>query len=71
MAPPPVQTQLAATLLNGFCCQQGYVLYSYRKKLKAELVGKSPAEIKELRESGIEVTDTYQVLGGLFINCSH
>lgn len=40
---------------------QGYVLYSFRKKLKAELVGKSQEEIKELRLAGQEVTDTYQV----------
>jgi hypothetical protein len=42
---------------------QGYILYSYRKKLKAELVGKSPNEIKELRLGGMEVTETYQVPG--------
>lgn len=40
---------------------QGYVLYSLRKKLKAELVGRSQEEIKELRLAGQEVTDTYQV----------
>lgn len=40
---------------------QGYILYSLRKKLKAELVGKSQEEIKELRLAGQEVTDTYQV----------
>eukprot|EP00775_Hariotina_reticulata_P010313 gene10313-10472_t len=40
---------------------QGYILYSFRKKLKAELVGKSQEEIKELRLAGEEVTDTYQI----------
>jgi ribonuclease Z len=40
---------------------QGYILYSLRKKLKAELVGRSQEEIKELRLAGQEVTDTYQV----------
>ncbi|GBF92046.1 ribonuclease, chloroplastic [Raphidocelis subcapitata] len=40
---------------------QGYILYTYRKKLKAELVGREAAEIKALREAGEEVTDTYQI----------
>ncbi|WIA08912.1 hypothetical protein OEZ85_008330 [Tetradesmus obliquus] len=40
---------------------QGYILYSLRKKLKAELVGRSQEEIKELRQAGQEVTDTYQI----------
>eukprot|EP00882_Tetradesmus_deserticola_P015032 GHRQ01016003.1.p1 GENE.GHRQ01016003.1~~GHRQ01016003.1.p1 ORF type:complete len:317 (+),score=117.62 GHRQ01016003.1:365-1315(+) len=40
---------------------QGYILYSMRKKLKAELVGRSQEEIKELRAAGQEVTDTYQI----------
>eukprot|EP00878_Enallax_costatus_P031452 GHUV01034397.1.p1 GENE.GHUV01034397.1~~GHUV01034397.1.p1 ORF type:complete len:214 (+),score=45.09 GHUV01034397.1:331-972(+) len=40
---------------------QGYILYSLRKKLKAELVGRSQDEIKELRLAGQEVTDTYQI----------
>ncbi len=39
---------------------QGYVLYALRKKLKPELVGRSQEEIRELRLSGQEVTDTYQ-----------
>lgn len=43
------------------CRPQGYILYSLRKKLKAELVGRSQEEIKELRQAGQEVTDTYQV----------
>jgi predicted MarR family transcription regulator len=44
-----------------WCPGQGYILYSLRKKLKAELVGRSQEEIKELRLAGQEVTDTYQV----------
>jgi hypothetical protein len=40
---------------------QGYILYSMRKKLKPELVGRSQEEVKQLRLSGQEVTDTYQV----------
>jgi hypothetical protein len=32
-----------------------------RKKLKPELVGRSQEEVKQLRLSGQEVTDTYQV----------
>lgn len=40
---------------------QGYIVYSYRKKLKPELVGQAPNEIKKLREAGEEVTDTYQI----------
>jgi hypothetical protein len=44
------------------CPCQGYILYSLRKKLKAELVGRSQEEIKELRLAGQEVTDTYQVI---------
>ncbi len=43
---------------------QGYILYSYRKKLKAELVGRSQDEIRQLRQAGQEVTDTYQVRRG-------
>lgn len=42
---------------------QGYLLYTYRKKLKAALVGRSQDEIKALRAAGEEVTDTYQVTG--------
>ena len=42
---------------------QGYLVYSYRKKLKAELVGRSQEEIKALRAAGEEVTDTYQARG--------
>lgn len=42
-------------------CLQGYILYSMRKKLKPELVGRSQEEVKQLRLSGQEVTDTYQV----------
>ncbi|KAI8469375.1 MAG: beta-lactamase-like protein [Monoraphidium minutum] len=40
---------------------QGYLLYSYRKKLKAELVGRGQEEIRALRAAGEEVTDTYQI----------
>ncbi|KAG2448672.1 hypothetical protein HYH02_006029 [Chlamydomonas schloesseri] len=58
-------------LPSGFLCRtfptthaipsQGYVIYSQRKKLKTELQGKSQAEIKELRLSGVDVTETHQV----------
>lgn len=40
---------------------QGYVLYSTREKLKAEYIGKSGAEIKELKASGVNITDTVEV----------
>eukprot|EP00884_Botryococcus_braunii_P013498 jgi/Botrbrau1/22149/Bobra.0206s0073.2 len=40
---------------------QGYVLYSVRRKLKAELGGLSQQEIKQLRLSGQEVTDEVRV----------
>lgn len=50
---------------------QGYLLYSFRRKLKAELVGRSQAEIRALRTAGEEVTDTYQVGGrGLRVLCT-
>jgi len=35
-----------------------------RKKLKPELVGRTQEEVKQLRLSGQEVTDTYQVSSG-------
>eukprot|EP00798_Chlamydomonas_sp_ICE-L_P005091 gene5091-34890_t len=40
---------------------QGYLLYSMRKKLKAELVGQSQDQIRELRSTGAEVTDCVRV----------
>ncbi|GLC42572.1 hypothetical protein PLESTB_001115300 [Pleodorina starrii] len=40
---------------------QGYVLYSQRRKLKAELVGKSQEEIRQLRLAGEDVTDTVTI----------
>ncbi|EFJ48707.1 hypothetical protein VOLCADRAFT_80918 [Volvox carteri f. nagariensis] len=40
---------------------QGYVLYSQRRKLKAELQGKSQEEIRQLRLAGQDVTDTVAV----------
>ncbi|GLI59458.1 hypothetical protein VaNZ11_001337 [Volvox africanus] len=40
---------------------QGYLLYSQRRKLKAELLGKSQEEIRELRLAGEDVTDTISV----------
>lgn len=40
---------------------QGYVIYSQRKKLKAELAGKTQDEIKALRMAGQDVTDTVNV----------
>ncbi|KAH7441939.1 hypothetical protein KP509_03G062900 [Ceratopteris richardii] len=37
---------------------QGYVIYSVRKKLKAEYLGLPSKEIKNLKESGVEITGT-------------
>ncbi|XP_042450271.1 tRNase Z TRZ1-like isoform X1 [Zingiber officinale] len=37
---------------------QGYCIYSVKKKLKAEFCGLSGNEIKSLRLSGVEITDT-------------
>ncbi|KIZ00521.1 Nuclear ribonuclease Z [Monoraphidium neglectum] len=54
----PLQTGEEITLPSGHI---GYLLYSYRKKLKAELVGRSQEEIRALRAAGQEVTDTYQI----------
>jgi len=39
---------------------QGYVIYSLRRKLKAELAGRPAEEVKALRESGVEVTEAVQ-----------
>jgi len=39
---------------------QGYVIYSLRRKLKAELAGRPPEEVRALRESGVEVTEAVQ-----------
>ncbi|KAL6493586.1 tRNA 3' processing endoribonuclease [Orobanche gracilis] len=38
---------------------QGYIVYSVRQKLKQEYVGLPGVEIKSLRLSGVEITDTY------------
>ncbi|KAI3454633.1 hypothetical protein Pfo_011296 [Paulownia fortunei] len=38
---------------------QGYIIYSVRQKLKQEYVGLLGAEIKSLKLSGVEITDTY------------
>ncbi|KAK6123256.1 hypothetical protein DH2020_043013 [Rehmannia glutinosa] len=38
---------------------QGYIVYSVRQKLKQEYVGLPGAEIKSLRLSGVEITDTH------------
>lgn len=38
---------------------QGYVVYSVRQKLKLEFVGLPGEEIKNLKESGVKITDTY------------
>ncbi|KAG8379132.1 hypothetical protein BUALT_Bualt07G0056400 [Buddleja alternifolia] len=38
---------------------QGYVVYSVRQKLKQAYVGLPGAEIKKLKLSGVEITDTY------------
>lgn len=51
----------AHTPVHKHTYNQGYILYSMRKKLKPELVGRSQEEVKQLRLSGQEVTDTYQV----------
>ncbi|GLI59456.1 hypothetical protein VaNZ11_001335 [Volvox africanus] len=58
-------------LTSGYLCRcfptthtiasQGYLLYSQRRKLKAELLGKSQEEIRELRLAGEDVTDTISV----------
>uniref|UniRef100_A0ACD5TTP0 Uncharacterized protein n=1 Tax=Avena sativa TaxID=4498 RepID=A0ACD5TTP0_AVESA len=37
---------------------QGYVIYTMKKKLKQEFIGLPGTEIKRLRSSGVEVTDT-------------
>ncbi len=46
---------------------QGYVLYSQRRKLKAELQGKSQEEIRQLRLKGEDVTDTITVRHWLIV----
>ncbi|KAL8457374.1 hypothetical protein ACS0TY_034465 [Phlomoides rotata] len=38
---------------------QGYIVYSVRQKLKPKYVGLPGAEIKNLKLSGVEITDTY------------
>lgn len=38
---------------------QGYIVYSVRHKLKQEYVGLPGTELKSLRLSGVEITDTY------------
>ncbi|CAA0820835.1 Nuclear ribonuclease Z [Striga hermonthica] len=38
---------------------QGYIIYSVRQKLKQEYYGLPGAELKSLRLSGVEITDTY------------
>ena len=40
---------------------QGYLIYSQRKKLRADLQGKSQEEIRDMRLAGEEVTDTFEV----------
>ncbi|KAF5830223.1 nuclear RNase Z [Dunaliella salina] len=40
---------------------QGYVLYSLRKKLKAELQGRGQEDIKQLRLGGMDVQETIKV----------
>jgi len=40
---------------------QGYLLYSQRKKLRADLAGRSQEEIRDLRLAGEEVTETMEV----------
>ncbi|KAJ8429081.1 hypothetical protein Cgig2_006822 [Carnegiea gigantea] len=37
---------------------QGYVIYSVKQKLKPEYLGRSGNEIKDLKFSGVEITDT-------------
>ena len=43
--------------MHSFCMEQGYVLSSVRRKLKAHLVGRPGAEIAALRKGG-EVRST-------------
>ncbi|KAK4487257.1 hypothetical protein RD792_006140 [Penstemon davidsonii] len=38
---------------------QGYIVYSVKQKLKPEYIGLSGAEIKKLKFSGVEITNTY------------
>ncbi|KAL3640616.1 tRNA 3' processing endoribonuclease [Castilleja foliolosa] len=38
---------------------QGYIVYSVRQKLKPKYVGLPGAQIKSLKLSGVEITDTY------------
>lgn len=40
---------------------QGYVIYTVKQKLKAEHVGLPGKEIKALRESGVEVSETVRI----------
>ncbi|GAX80635.1 hypothetical protein CEUSTIGMA_g8070.t1 [Chlamydomonas eustigma] len=40
---------------------QGYLLYSQRKKLRADLQGSSQEEIKAMRMAGLEVTEVFEV----------
>uniref|UniRef100_A0A7C9E5A8 Metallo-beta-lactamase domain-containing protein n=1 Tax=Opuntia streptacantha TaxID=393608 RepID=A0A7C9E5A8_OPUST len=37
---------------------QGYVIYSVKQKLKPEYLGRSASEIKDLKFSGVQITDT-------------
>jgi hypothetical protein len=71
--PPPLTLQMGQEiqLASGYIVRpfptthtlpsQGYVLYSQRKKLKAELQGRSQDEIRQMRLSGAEVTETIEV----------
>lgn len=64
--PPPLHTHKTKHNKNKIPPPppQGYVLYSERKKLKAELQGRTQAEIRDLRLAGQEVTDTFTVGAG-------
>uniref|UniRef100_A0A6U2FDP2 Uncharacterized protein n=1 Tax=Chlamydomonas euryale TaxID=1486919 RepID=A0A6U2FDP2_9CHLO len=69
LCPAPIQQELA--LPSGFVCRpfatthtvpsQGYVLYSQRKRLRAELQGRSQEEIRDARLAGQDVTEQFEV----------
>ncbi|OAY77224.1 Nuclear ribonuclease Z [Ananas comosus] len=42
-------------------CMQGYIIYTVKQKLKQEFAGLSGNEIKNLRLSGVEITNTVTV----------
>jgi len=40
---------------------QGYGIWSVRKKLRSEFIGAQPEEIRDLRATGVEVTETIEI----------